>query len=79
MPRGRKQTQTASGHAVPLHGQMSLMVAQPLSQVFGRGPALVPASPPIEAAAAEQKHDNDDDERVVISVTVSPLARSWAI
>ncbi len=24
---------------------------------------LVPASPSIEAAAAEQKHDNDDDEK----------------
>src|SRR5208282_5276126 len=26
-------------------------------------PALIPASPSIKAAAAEQKHDNDDDEK----------------
>ena len=26
-------------------------------------PALIPASPPIKATAAEQKHDNDDDEK----------------
>ena len=38
-------------------------------------PALVPASPSIEATAADQKHDNDDDEKSChIHDGASPLA-----